>query len=593
MTQDVVINGVECRVYYPNGVDPNNIDPNTQVALYMHGGGNWMREANDATGYLTSSNSSNSIIIIPNASDRSTEAYFNDVVNAYDNFLQENNINQNGLVISGYSSGYRSTFGVLDTYLEKHPDSDPASVYLVETYKQNASDRQYEYNYEAYKQNNTMFYSYTPKYDYKSNFTENSGSSLGATYYETLEPLSDNGCNVINILEGRIVSHHGVEQVFFEDGVIDFSSGGFILSGDNYIYQIKNPETGLWEEIDVNDINTINKMREKYGIVKLPMIIDSTYFPNLNYLSSLGLNEGIVSNDSDVLLSHISNMYSVIKNSSFVTNNYVSNSVEASTTKVPSSIPEVINRYFSYTSNLLCELAKFLKQCEESNALMEETEESIKKDAEEVNDNVAVNLGEDVVTASAVVGADLADKELEVRKPEPVVKEEVKDTTDEVISKDDGMTNDTIEFPKDRPDSKDVPKTTIPVKKVNYDSDNFKQGPDTNNSVSDWKAEFPEYNELYSTNDKVVFDYNNEYKVILHRNGETITGIEYYYDFGSNENAANALFNLKSMYQDSGIENIMMKDRYVKVIFNDSMFNNLSVSAFRNRYSNLNEIVKL
>lgn len=284
MTQDVVINGVECRVYYPNGIDPNNIDPNTQVALYMHGGGNWMREANDATGYLTSSNSSNSIIIIPNASDRSTEAYFNDVVNAYDNFLQENNINQNGLVISGYSSGYRSTFGVLDTYLEKHPDSDPASVYLVETYKQNASDRQYEYNYEAYKQNNTMFYSYTSKYDYKSNFTEN--------------------------------------------------------------------------------------------------------------------------------------------------------------------------------------------------------------------------------------------------------------------------------------------------------------------SVSDWKAEFPEYNELCSTDDKVVFDYNNEYRVILHRNGETITGIEYYYDFGSNENAANALFNLKSMYQDSGIENIMMKDKYVKVIFNENMYGNLSVSQFINKHTDLRELVR-
>ena len=299
--------------------------------------------------------------------------------------------------------------------------------------------------------------------------------------------------------------------------------------------------------------------------------------------------EETVSNDSDALLNHISNIYSAIKNSSFVTNNYVSNSVGASTTKVPSSIPEVINRYFSYTSNLLCELAKFLKQCEESNTLMEETEESIEKDAEEVNDNVAVSLGAEVVAAGALV----ADKELEVRKPEPVVKEEVKDASDEVISKDGGMTNDTIEFPKDRPDSKDVPKTTIPVKKVNYDPDNFKQGPDTNNSVSDWKAEFPEYNELYSTNDKVVFDCNNEYKVILHRNGETITGVEYYYDFGSNENAANALFNLKSMYQDSGIENIMMKDRYVKVIFNDSMFNNLSVSAFRNKYSNLNEIVKL
>ena len=116
---------------------------------------------------------------------------------------------------------------------------------------------------------------------------------------------------------------------------------------------------------------------------------------------------------------------------------------------------------------------------------------------------------------------------------------------------------------------------------------------DTNNTVSSWKEEFPEYSELYSTDDKVVFDCNNEFKIILHRNGDTITCIEYYYDFGSSENAAKALFNLKSMYQDSGIENIMMKDRYVKVIFNNSMFNNLSVSEFRNRYSNLNEIVKL
>lgn len=113
------------------------------------------------------------------------------------------------------------------------------------------------------------------------------------------------------------------------------------------------------------------------------------------------------------------------------------------------------------------------------------------------------------------------------------------------------------------------------------------------NTITNWKDEFLEFDELYSTNDKVVFDYNNEYRVILHRNGDTITGIEYYYDFGNSENASNALFKLKSMYGNSGIENILMKDRYVKVIFNNNVFGNLSVSEFRNKYSNLNEIIRV
>lgn len=47
------------------------------------------------------------------------------------------------------------------------------------------------------------------------------------------------------------------------------------------------------------------------------------------------------------------------------------------------------------------------------------------------------------------------------------------------------------------------------------------------------------------------------------------------------------------MYENSDVENIMVKDGYVKVIFNDSMFNNLSVSEFRNKFSNLKEITRV
>ena len=122
--RDEVINGIQCKVYYPS-----NVNSDTQVALYMHGGGDNLTSANDAIGYLNSSNSTNSIVIIPSDfSNRSTDAYFNSVVGAYDDFIKQKGINQNNLVISGFSSGYCSTFGVLNKYLEKHPNSDSASV---------------------------------------------------------------------------------------------------------------------------------------------------------------------------------------------------------------------------------------------------------------------------------------------------------------------------------------------------------------------------------------------------------------------------------------------------------------------------------
>lgn len=153
--RDEVINGIQCKVYYPS-----TYNSNTQVALYMHGGGDDLVSAGDAIKYLNNSNNTNSIVIIPGSSgNRSTDAYFDSVVDVYDTFISENNINQNNLVISGFSSGYCSTFGVLNEYLDRHPNSDSASVYLIETYPQD-----YDYSLERYKN----YYDYSA---YKNNGT--------------------------------------------------------------------------------------------------------------------------------------------------------------------------------------------------------------------------------------------------------------------------------------------------------------------------------------------------------------------------------------------------------------------------------------
>lgn len=433
--RDEIINGVQCKVYYPDGVDPDNIDPNTQVALYMHGGSNDWASANDAISQLSSDhNNVQSIIIIPNADDRANDTYYSNVAGAYDYFMDEHNINQNHMIMSGHSRGYRSTFGTLEAYLKNHPDSEPASVFLLETspYFSEYAGAPYDYNYELYKDNNTMFYSYTPAYDSKNANSASSPSSINFTY-EQINSLTDHGCNVVNILHPYVdADHNKLAYHFFGDDIIDFANGGVMLpSGEfkqesqellvggvlvntvycqtnsdpeewptgqyRYIYQVRNPETGLWEEIDADKINTLDKIRNFFGIaspfvVNLPLIDYGLYSANLDYLSSFKVNDETVSNDSNVLLSNVNNVYNAISGSNFVANKYACAGT-ASTTPVPADIPSVVNNYFSSTSSLLCNLADFLTECVNAGAKLDETERNIGKDAETVNNVEAVSLG--------------------------------------------------------------------------------------------------------------------------------------------------------------------------------------------------------
>ena len=578
------INGTYYQIYYPKNVDPNNVNPNTQVAIYMHGGGGQTSGGNDAVNYLQNSTNINSIIIIPNNSARDTQSFYNDVVNVYDSFISENGIKQNNLVISGFSNGYRSTFGILDSYLEKHPNSNPASVYLVETYVQ--SDGIYQYNYDAYKKNGTMFYSYTPAYGSKNANSASSPSSADFTY-EQINSLTEHGCNVVNILHPYVdADHNQLAYHFFGDDIIDFANGGVMLpSGEfkqelqkllvggalvktvycqansdsegwlsgqyRYIYQVRNPETGLWEEIDADKINTLDKIRNFFGIVSLPLITDEAYLTNLNYIASLSLDRETFSTDSDTFLGNISNMYNVIKSTTFATNSYVSSFGGSSTSKIPSSIPDVINKYFSSTSNILCSLGVFLKKCEESNTLMEETEKDIGTDAGSLGDYGVIDLGNNggAPTYNQPIGGNPSSGD-----PQPSAPSNPRELV-----------------PSDEPTT-DIPQD------------------DGTEDPSNWRENFPDYDKLHTTSDKVVFNCNDEYRVIVHRDGETITGVEYYYDLGSNENVASALRQLKEMYGNSDIENILIKDGCVKVVFNESVFNSLSVSEFRNKFSNLKEI---
>ena len=563
---------------------PDKIDENTSVFIFEHGSGHGLSEVQAYAETIQP----NQIIIAPYRSGSSTNdsKHYNELMDMVESVRKEYNITNNNLTSSGFSAGGYYGLAAASANIEAHQGNiGPQIVCMVDDFSDSMYNPESTYNklnLDNLKDNNSIMFMLEQPCKYLGGDT-GKAANKAADYY------AEQGLNVIRVeckTSNGSNAHSIVKQRFFDSGFAEFSQGTTTLPDDDcFVYRIYNKETQEWEEIDVNEINTLNKVYNYFGIdgnAKTGKI----YEGNLKYLQEIldgrviNLDNIDISSDLGIVLSNVNNVFSQIRNTTIV-NNGISLVEGTSAINVLSQISGVINTYYNNVITLLCNLANTLKQIEDSAYTFDEGEKEITKEAETVNGDNVVSLDASAVSAGVLVGSDLANKE------------EANDTTDETTSKENRMINDAIELPKDKPDSKDVPKTTIPVKKVKYEPISSELEQDTNNTVSSWKEEFPEYSELYSTDDKVVFDCNNEFKIILHRDGDAITGIEYYYDFGSSENAANALFNLKSMYQDSGIENIMIKDRYVKVIFNDSMFNNLSVSEFRNRYSNLNEIVKL
>ena len=563
---------------------PDKIDENTSIFVFEHGSGHGLSEVQA----YAETTQPNQIIIAPyrSGSSANDSKHYNELMDMVESVRKEYNITNNNLTSSGFSAGGYYGLAAASANIEAHKGNiDPQIVCMVDDFSDSMYNPESTYNklnLDNLKDNNSIMFMLEQPCKYLGGDT-GKAANKAADYY------AEQGLNVIRVeckTPNGSNAHSTVKQRFFDSGFAEFSQGTTTLSDDDcFVYRIYNKETQKWEEIDVNEINTLNKVYNYFGIdgnVKTGKV----YEGNLKYLQEIldgrviNLDNIDISSDLGIVLSNVNNVFSQIRNTTIV-NNGISLVEGTSAINVLSQISGVINTYYNNVITLLCNLANTLKQIEDSAYTFDEGEKEIAKVAETVNDDNLVSLDASAVSAGVLIGSDLTNKE------------ETNDTTDETTSKEDSMTDDAIELPKDKPDSKDVPKTTIPVKKEKYEPISSEPEQDTNNTVSSWKEEFPEYSELYSTDDKVVFDCNNEFKVILHRNGDTITGIEYYYDFGSSENAANALFNLKSMYQDSGIENIMMKDRYVKVIFNNNVFSNLSVNEFRNKYSNLNEIIKL
>lgn len=157
--------------------------------------------------------------------------------------------------------------------------------------------------------------------------------------------------------------------------------------------------------------------------------------------------------------------------------------------------------------------------------------------------------------------------------------------------KDKELEKDAEETAADVPSS---PNATPPVAPI-YSPEENNPSPVTDIPVSDTvnadNQEFPPYEEIYSDNNKIVYNYNDEYKIIIRHDGEKITSIEHYYDLSTAKNAQIKFDELNNKYSSmEGFKEAIQNDRYIKISFKDEIFKDLTLSNIKSKYSNLEEV---
>lgn len=542
---------------------PEEVNENTPVFTYVHGSGgtaDWRK----ASQYLNT-NGSSSIVIMPTMSwsnDWGSETM--DLVNSLKNQYGITTKNVSG---SGFSMGGAEGYTIVLENIKQNPDIEPQIVYFIDDYS-----RKTYYNHKTtlndeeatnlFKENETIFFIYEP-------------NSKNPT---ATKAFGESDLNVIRVIckEGE---HVTINNNFFKNGIYDYMAGG-TLPEEGYIYQRYNKETKTWENINYSDIATKEALYNYYNI--------DTFTTRLKSLSTL--NDITIESDDKILESYLNEIRNVIRNTNFLQGDF-SKQTYASTTKVPANINEIINNYFQITSSLLSKIANETTQFAKIASSYQSLDFNLSKEVDEIpSDTLTENLSSINVKPSSTLVSQLAGVQTgsiisqmtTSSSSQNINKTPQKETINNQSANDNSSSN-----------SQQKPSQSQTKPHQNSNQTNNQQEEPSKNVETSPLEEFPKYEEIYSDDSKIVYNCDDEYKIIIHKDGEKIIGIEHYYDFKTKEQATSAIQTLTQEYSNNeNFDKIIQKDQYIKILFKEESYQNMTITQIKEEFLDLEEVIK-
>ena len=628
---------------------PDNVSDDTPIFFYSYIVGSdhdtdpiWKGMEEDMLRY-----NGDAIIAIPHdrqlqigTGNVATHKYQRLAIETYQTIQSDLGINSTQFINGGFSAGFGYATRTLAHYLQENPNAERQVLLAVDgVVKDNVNLQQSEL--DALRDNGTIIISFTQQKNHDHQYEKFASTGLPILY------LVDESIPEETPDEIYWGIHDKVAKDYFDKGfydqLINFALGkGDIELPEGYHLRYYDPKTGQIikvtpeEAAQLMNVSTVTGLNQKSQLA----------------LASLG--DITIKSEDKTLENHINSIRGKIRNTTFLKSNFNEASFQ-STTKVPTELPSIVNNYFESTMSLLnsiarktVAIAKIAGEIEiqdnqlANQALDLNSAEPLYKVAEPLADEPIQELtDENLLESSPQTENLLADSAQNLgtnqnagtsnsNSESPFTNQTGSTASQNTYpSTNDSSQNNNYSEPQPsyggggytggggggtgggsanrypEPQPETSPQTAPPTEPSTESATQPETTPSTEvvtevpteviTSPEEMPIEenFPEYEEIYSDEDQLVYNYNDEYKVVVHHDGENIKAIEHYYDYETKEAAIEAVEKLQTEYENvENFDRIIQNDRYVKVLFKEEMYNDTNLEQIKEKYQELDEVIQ-
>lgn len=558
----------DCNYYVPK-----NCSSSTNGVIFYHGAGGWKHDTGRVVDHIN--DDIDSVIIFPK------EQYgFNynklDLENARLNSNLEGIMNHVGadtgnVTTLSFSAGDAGAVQGIAYNIQQHPEIKGQVCVLVDPKADQTGHggERLMYNNNSYMKNSQE--------DTIRLLSENQATLI---VYEQDTSLKDSltlanyerfaraGVNVIMI--GGPSEHVQEFQTALDNNLLSYVSGDYSKLGSlNSANMIKfDFATGSWVQASPQDI--VEAYGGKSKIISKKADLTEEYVSTANFedftartnsLKSLRMFtaqdiSADIKSDSDYIASKMNEIRNII--SSTTSLEKIVNVDCSSTTSVPTCAKDYLYSYFESTLTLLEKIALETEKVINYGVTIDELDKNLSKQANDIgvgasipNDNTSYDRNQNTLGY--------------ISYPTPAIG---------------GNSNDNISESIQNRNEFRVQEKTV--------EGNVSKGEGVISS-----SEFVSFDEIYTDNDKLVYNYLDNCKLIINHKGENVTGIFYYFDLENCENAINTIDRIKDEFSNmEGFSQIIQNDRYIKVLFSDSYASKFSMDEIRSKCSNLEKVIR-
>ena len=575
---------------------PSNVSSDTPIFYYSYVVGSdynkdpvWKGMEEDMARY-----DGDAIVIIPHdkklqigGESTATHKYQINATEAFETVKQDLGVETTQFINGGFSAGFGYGTRTLAHYLQENPNADRQVLLAVDGVINPTANLQ-QSELDALKANNTVIISFTQQKNHKYQANLFKSTNLPILY------VVDNSIPEQTPDSQYWGIHDQVAMDFFDKGiyeqVINFALGkGELNLPEGYSLRYYNPKTG---EI-VKNI-TPDQAAELLGVTSFEKLSPTMQL----HLATLG--DISIKSSNKTLETYLNSIRARIRETNFLTANINSASF-SSTTKVPTAIPELIDSYFASTASLLNSIANKTVAIAKIASEIEMVDKNLALKLESINNGESIYQAASLAEIEATQSSSIKTEEPKEEITEQIItttenkeveqKPQVTPTTNN--NQTSGQTNVVQTTPSTTPNTtpSKTPSTT-PTKPSNSTNNEQTTTPSIKEEIK-IEENFPKYDELYSTSNQIVYNCNDEYKVVIHHENGKITGVEHYYDYKTTEAATTAAEQLKLEYQNvENFDQVIQKDQYVKVLFKEESYKDISLSQIKENYKDLEEVLE-